>query len=144
MQKRILDIGCGRNKRPGAVGIDRVALPEVDVVHDLNDFPYPFPDGSFDHVLAPYVVSVVPEPERVMREIARVCRPGGTVVVVNHFNTGGPLLGRLERWLTPATQWIGFRMDLPVEVVTRTAGLRTESIERVNLLRMWRLIVLRR
>ena len=46
-----------------------------------------YPEGTFDHLLAPYVISVVPEPERVMAEIRRVCKPGGTVMVVNHFTS---------------------------------------------------------
>jgi phosphatidylethanolamine/phosphatidyl-N-methylethanolamine N-methyltransferase len=103
-----------------------------------------FPDGMFDHVLAPYVISVVPEPARVMREICRVCRPGGTVVVVNHFLSESPLVALFERLFTPASQWIGFRMDLPIESVTGTAGLTLESVERVNLLGRWRLIRMRR
>lgn len=103
-----------------------------------------FATGSFDHVLAPYVISVVPEPQRVMAEIRRVCRPGGTVIVVNHFRSAARPLRSIERALTPATQWIGFRMDLPMEVVTRTPGLAVLTVERVNLLRLWRLIVMRR
>jgi phosphatidylethanolamine/phosphatidyl-N-methylethanolamine N-methyltransferase len=103
-----------------------------------------FSDASFDHVLAPYVISVVPEPHRVMSEIRRVCRPGGTVIVVNHFRASAPLLRLVEHALTPATQWIGFRMDLPVEVVTGQPGLEVLAVERVNLLRLWRLIVMRR
>lgn len=103
-----------------------------------------FSDASFDHVLAPYVISVVPEPERVMAEIARVVRPGGTVVVVNHFGSRQAPLQQVERFLTPASQWIGFRLDLPVETVTRTAGLEVVEVRRVNLLGMWRLVALRR
>jgi phosphatidylethanolamine/phosphatidyl-N-methylethanolamine N-methyltransferase len=103
-----------------------------------------FPDGAFDHVLAPYVISVVPEPERVMREMRRVCRPGGTVMVVNHFLSESRVLGAVERLFTPLSQWIGFRMDLPAGLVLETAGLDLVSIERVNLLGLWRLIHLRR
>lgn len=103
-----------------------------------------FREESFDHVLAPYVISVVPEPRRVMHEMRRVCRPGGTVMVVNHFQSEGRVVGALERLLTPASQWIGFRMDLPVTTVLDTPGLETLSVERVNLLGMWRLIQMRR
>jgi phosphatidylethanolamine/phosphatidyl-N-methylethanolamine N-methyltransferase len=107
--------------------------------HHLN-----FPDASFDHVVAPYVISVVAEPGKVMREIGRVCRPGGTVLVVNHFLSDNPLLGTAERLLTPASQWIGFRMDLPVRIALEVPGLRLESWERVNLFGLWRLLTLRR
>ena len=46
-----------------------------------------FADGAFDRVYAPYVVSVVPDPLQVAREMRRVCRPGGTIVILNHFRT---------------------------------------------------------
>ncbi len=103
-----------------------------------------FPDGSFDHVLAPYVISVVPEPERVMAEMRRVCRPGGTVLVVNHFLSSNPALGPIERLLTPASQWIGFRLDLPIGTVLNSEGLEVVRVDRVNLLGLWRLVEMRR
>jgi phosphatidylethanolamine/phosphatidyl-N-methylethanolamine N-methyltransferase len=120
-------------------------LGHIDVDLRLMDArTLDFPDSSFDHVLAPYVISVVPEPERVMAEICRVCKPGGTVIVVNHFHSSNRALGLVERSLTPATQWIGFRMDLPVEVVTGSRGLSVDSVERVNMFGLWKLIVMRR
>ncbi len=124
--------------RADALGLDRVDLRLMDA-RELQ-----FGDATFDHVLAPYVISVVPEPRRVMAEIARVCRPGGTVAVVNHFGSSGRCSRTLERLVTPVTQWLGFRMDLPSAVVTDTAGLVVRTIERVNLCGMWRLIVLDR
>jgi phosphatidylethanolamine/phosphatidyl-N-methylethanolamine N-methyltransferase len=103
-----------------------------------------FPDGFFDRVMAPYVISVVPEPERVMEEMRRVCRVGGTVMVVNHFGSRTRLMRLMERALTPLSWWIGFRLDLPLEAVTSTCGLEVVRIERVNLFGMWRLVELRR
>jgi phosphatidylethanolamine/phosphatidyl-N-methylethanolamine N-methyltransferase len=103
-----------------------------------------FADASFDHVLAPYVISVVPEPDRVMAEIARVVRPGGTVMVVNHFGSRQMPLSWIERALTPLSQWIGFRLDLPIETVTAAPGLEVVRVDRVNLLGLWRLVELRR
>jgi phosphatidylethanolamine/phosphatidyl-N-methylethanolamine N-methyltransferase len=103
-----------------------------------------YPDATFHHVLAPYVISVVPEPHKVMAEIARVCKPGGTVLVVNHFQSPNRVSRFLERLLTPASQWVGFRLDLPIETVTGTAGLEPLQVQPVNLLGLWRLIELRR
>jgi phosphatidylethanolamine/phosphatidyl-N-methylethanolamine N-methyltransferase len=103
-----------------------------------------FADGSFEAVLAPYVISVVPDPAKVMAEIARVVRPGGTVIVVNRFRTENRAVQAFERLLTPLTCWVGFRLDLPLETVTGTPGLTVERIESVNLLGMWKLVVLRR
>ena len=50
MKEKILDLGCGANKYPGSIGIDRLKLPGVDIVHDLNVFPYPFKNNSFEKV----------------------------------------------------------------------------------------------
>jgi hypothetical protein len=47
-----LDIGCGKSKTSGCIGIDRVTLPGVDVVHDLDQFPWPFPDDEFSIIYA--------------------------------------------------------------------------------------------
>jgi phosphatidylethanolamine/phosphatidyl-N-methylethanolamine N-methyltransferase len=99
-----------------------------------------FPDASFDKVLAPYVISVVPDPAPVMAEVMRVCRPGGRVLIVNKFQSGFAPLAVIERSLTPLSTWIGFRMDLPVETVTSTPGLRLLRSERVNLLGLWTLL----
>lgn len=123
--------------------VQELAWPNLELrlmdAHRLN-----FPDRSFEHVLAPYVISVVPEPERVMAEIRRVCKLGGTVVVVNHFRSPNPVLGGLEGVLTPLTQWVGFRMDLPMDTVTETEGLEVCRIHRVNMAGQWRLVEMRR
>jgi len=103
-----------------------------------------FADGVFDHVIAPYVISVVPDPDRVMAEIARVCRPGGTVVVVNHFVHEDRLLRYAERWATPLTRTIGFRLDTRARIVTKTPQLELQGIEAVNLFGWWKLVVLRK
>ena len=103
-----------------------------------------FPDATFDAVVAPYVMSVVPDPRRVMSEMGRVCRPGGTVIVVNHFGHRLRAIRAIETLASPLTHWIGFRLDLPIETVTDTRGLRVTGEETVNLLGMWRLIVMRR
>ncbi|MCP3979879.1 MAG: methyltransferase domain-containing protein [bacterium] len=124
-------------QRAADLGRNRVELQQMDA-RDLA-----FDDDTFDCVLAPYVISVVPEPERVMREIRRVCRPGGKVVIVNHFLSEARVLSLLERVSTPLSQWIGFKLDLPLSTVTEAAGFEIVSIDRVNLLGLWRLIEMR-
>ena len=103
-----------------------------------------YADATFDHVLAPYVISVVPQPDKVMAEIRRVCKPGGTIMVVNRFRSSSRFLGGLEALLSTASQWIGFRLDLPLDTVLGTVGLELVELERVNLLGLWRLLELRR
>jgi phosphatidylethanolamine/phosphatidyl-N-methylethanolamine N-methyltransferase len=99
-----------------------------------------FEDGSFDIVYAPYVISVVPDPVKVACEMARVCRPGGRVIILNHFLSPNPLLSRLERWLSPATIHIGFKSDLDLPAFLAQANLQAATIEKVNIPRIWSLV----
>jgi phosphatidylethanolamine/phosphatidyl-N-methylethanolamine N-methyltransferase len=123
--------------------VEALGRTDIDLrVMDARELTYP--EATFDHVLAPYVVSVVPEPRKVMAEMLRVCKPGGTIVVVNHFRHRNPAIRCCEGLLTPISQWIGFRLDLPLEEVTGTPGLETAHVERVNLFKLWHLLELRR
>ena len=103
-----------------------------------------YPDEHFDRLLAPYVISVVADPAKVLHEMVRVCRPGGTIIVVNHFQSDFRPLAWAERLLSPLSTWIGFHLDTPVETVTRTPGLTLVRRERVNLLGLWTLLEFRR
>jgi SAM-dependent methyltransferase len=77
-EKKILEIGCGNKKLfPHSIGLDRVKLPTVDKVHDLDVFPYPFADGSFDEIHAYMVLEHVGDFLRTMEEIHRILKPGG-------------------------------------------------------------------
>lgn len=99
-----------------------------------------FADNSFDIVYAPYVISVVPDPVKVAREMRRVCRPGGRVIILNHFLSPNPLMSRIERLISPATVHIGFKSDLDLPAFLAQAELEPVSIEKVNLPKWWSLI----
>ncbi len=79
--KNILDLGCGTQKVPGAVGIDFIALDGVDIVHDLSEFPWPLPDDKFDLVVFKHAVEHVPDIPRTMAEIMRISKDGARVYV---------------------------------------------------------------
>lgn len=115
-----------------------VSLIRMDATH------LAFPDNTFNHVYAPYVVSVVPHPRRVVAEMARVCKPGGTVIVLNHFGSRHPVGRWVEKRLSPLTHRVGFRLDLPVDDVLGLPELAVEEHRRVNMLKLWRLIVFRK
>ena len=84
----VLDVGCGSAKYPGAVGLDISADTAADVVHDLDVFPYPFDDASFDQVLMQDVIEHVAEPIKVIAELARICRPGARIHLrTPHFSS---------------------------------------------------------
>ena len=84
----VLDIGCGSAKYPGAVGLDRSADTAADVVHDLDVYPYPVADASFDEILMQDVVEHVAEPIRLFEELHRIGRPGAHVQLrTPHFSS---------------------------------------------------------
>jgi SAM-dependent methyltransferase len=84
----ILDVGCGSAKHPGATGLDISADTDADVVHDLDAFPYPIADGSFDQILLQDVIEHVAQPIRVFEELHRIARPGARIQLrTPHFSS---------------------------------------------------------
>lgn len=79
----VLHIGCGDNKIPGAIGVDRRA---TDVVHDLEQIPWPFQDNSFDIVVAHSILEHLTPFIPVMEEIHRVCRDR-VIISVPYFRS---------------------------------------------------------
>ena len=81
-------------------------------LQQMNALDLKFADGEFDYVTAFHVVSVVPDHGQLMKEIFRVCRPGGTVVIINHFRSRRPWLAKLIDLLDPITRKLGWRTTL--------------------------------
>ena len=75
----MLDIGCGKHKTPGAVGLDSNPRVGADVVHDLDDVPYPFADDEFDIVIGNQVIEHVEDVLAVIAELHRIAKPGGLI-----------------------------------------------------------------
>jgi SAM-dependent methyltransferase len=75
----ILDLGCGLQKLPGSIGVDIVALPGVDLVHDLSRIPYPFPESWADEVRLSHVLEHMSDPLPILEETWRIARPGALV-----------------------------------------------------------------
>ncbi len=99
-----------------------------------------FASDTYDIVYAPYLISVVPDPVSVAREMRRVCRPGGRIIILNHFRSPNPVLASIERALSPFTVYIGFKSDLDLPAFLAQADLVPVSIERVNIPRIWSLV----
>jgi phosphatidylethanolamine/phosphatidyl-N-methylethanolamine N-methyltransferase len=99
-----------------------------------------FPDDSFDIVYAPYVISVVPDPVAVTREMHRVCRPGGKIIILNHFRSKSRLGSWLETIIAPFTLYLGFKSDLDLPAFLVQANLKPVSIKKVNIPRIWSLV----
>jgi phosphatidylethanolamine/phosphatidyl-N-methylethanolamine N-methyltransferase len=115
-------------------GVRNVRLMEMDA-GSLS-----FADNSFDIVYAPYVISVVSDPVRVVREMRRVCRPGGKFIVLNHFKSSNRLVAKVERAISPFTVHIGFKSDLDLPGFLAQADLTPVSIQKVSFPRIWSLV----
>lgn len=111
--------------RVAEVSLNNVALRQMDA-RSLD-----FPDENFDTVTAMHVLSVVPEPERVVAEMARVCRKGGQVVIVNHFSATSGAMQHVERAMRRFEDQLGWQSDF---AITRVLGdPRLQEVERLAL-----------
>jgi phosphatidylethanolamine/phosphatidyl-N-methylethanolamine N-methyltransferase len=159
--QRILEVGVGTGLslphfRPDSrvTGIDvsaemlararrraeRRRLAHVEGLHVMDAENLEFPDSSFDAVLALYVASVVPNPARFAAEMRRVCIPGGTIVVVNHFTSDNPLLRSIEKRLGRLARHIGFHADFPFDAFQHDSRLSIREVRPSNLFGYWRLL----
>ena len=92
----------------------RRKLTNVDALIEMDAANMSFDDNHFDSVLATFVMSVVPDPNKVLSEIARVTRPGGRIYLFNHFRANAEqqkMLAMVERRIAPASRKIGFHSD---------------------------------
>jgi phosphatidylethanolamine/phosphatidyl-N-methylethanolamine N-methyltransferase len=92
-----------------------------------------FTGGGFDAVYAAYVINVVPDPIATTRELMRVLRPGGRLVLLNHFANAPGHRGIVDRWLgRAATRLGGTQWDIDLDAFLTGTGLVPRSIEPVN------------
>jgi phosphatidylethanolamine/phosphatidyl-N-methylethanolamine N-methyltransferase len=159
--QRILEVGVGTGLslpyfRPDSrvTGIDvsaemlakarrRVArreLRHVEGLYEMDAEDMSFADNSFDAVIALYVASVVPDPARFAAEMRRVCIPGGTIVIVNHFTSESPAMRFIEKRLAPLAGKIGFHADFPLNTFLAQSRLNVLEARPSNLFGYWRLL----
>ena len=163
--QRVLEVGVGtglsltdyrRDNR--VVGIDispdmlaiahdrvqRAGLNNVEGLLEMDAEQLEFPDASFDVVVAMYVMTVVPNPEKVMAELRRVCKPGGEIYILNHFieeNEG--LLRAAEKLLARFSSKIGWRPDVSIGGLIALAGVELASVQVVPPFGLFRLLKFR-
>lgn len=135
---RILDVGCGLNKRPGAIGVDRNARTAADVLCDLDHFPYPFRDSVFDELYATHVIEHVSDVIRTMEEFHRLVRPGGRIFIVTpHYTDFSSFCDPTHRWHLNSFSFRYFGADHGGFGYYSAARLREKKV-RVRLLALWR------
>lgn len=131
---RVLEVGVGTgislphySKRCTLYGIDisdgilakarlrAQTLDNVEAIAVMDAEDLRFDDGAFDVVIAQYVITAVPNPERALEEFARTVRRGGEIIITTRIGAGKGLRGRVEKLLMPITSRLGFRTEFPFE-----------------------------
>lgn len=166
IEGRVLDVGIGTGlelplfaKTQRLVGIDLAepmlkraqqkasrGLGNVDGLCVMDATRLAFPDGSFDAVIAPYVLTVVPDPEAMLDEIVRVAKPGGTVVLVNHFGAEEGFVARIEAWLGKRASSLGWHPQFPFAVLgdwlAKTPTMRMSARRTVGPMNLFTVVTL--
>ena len=97
--------------------VAREKLGNVEAVLEMDASDMEFQDGSFDVVVAMYVLTVVPDPRTVMSELSRVCKPGGDVLILNHFSSEDRFMRFVEKTAAPFSKALGWRPEFPLDAV---------------------------
>jgi SAM-dependent methyltransferase len=140
----VLDVGCGRTKIAGSLGLDRVAVEGVDLIHDLDVFPYPLPSSSFDEIHARHVIEHVTYVPDFLAELHRVAKPRARLHIhTPHYSYTGSWRDPTHRWHFSAQSFEYFEVGHPADYYAGSAQFRIISIH-VSMLRLWRLLGIER
>jgi phosphatidylethanolamine/phosphatidyl-N-methylethanolamine N-methyltransferase len=120
--------------------VKRRRLANIEGLWEMDAERMDFPDNSFDKVAAMYVVTVVPDPVRLVREMRRVCKPDGELFIVNHFQNPNPVIGACERLLAPLSRYLGFDPAFPLDRFLAGTGLAVAESCPVNFFGFWTLL----
>ena len=116
-----------------------LAMPNVTLkVMDATSLD--FGDNEFDKAVATYTISAVPDPVAVLREMRRVVKPDGAIVILNHFRSERRLTGWAEDMVAPVCTRLGWKSNLALKPLLAAVGLEAEAIAKVNLFNGWRLV----
>ena len=113
-------------------------------VLEMNAQDLQFSDDTFDFVMAFHVVTVVPDPVKMIAEAKRVCKPGGHIVIVNHFTSESPILGRVTEALDPITRWLGWRTDLRLKPFIANTELTVERTYKLTKTSLYTVVMARK
>jgi phosphatidylethanolamine/phosphatidyl-N-methylethanolamine N-methyltransferase len=117
----------------------KLAMPGV-VLKVMDATSMDFADNAFDKAVATYTISAVPDPVRVLREMRRVVKPDGAIVILNHFKSDRWLWGHLEDAVAPICTRLGWKSNLPMKPLLDEVGLTPELTVKVNMFNGWRLV----
>ncbi|HEY6200117.1 MAG TPA: methyltransferase domain-containing protein [Candidatus Binatia bacterium] len=110
-------------------------------VQEMNALDLKFPDNSFDYVMAFHVVTVVPNPVKLIKEAQRVCKTAGKIVVVNHFTSTSPVLGFLTEALDPVTRHLGWSTKLKMKPFIEETNLKIDEVYKLSKLSLHSVLI---
>lgn len=116
------------------LGLDHVTLLEMDAC-DLR-----FDDNEFDHVVATFVLTVVPNPVKALTEMKRVCKKGSPLVLVNHFSSNNKFIARTEELIDPLCRKLGWRTTVGLSDLLDEVGLQANSCFRMKKFDPWSIV----
>ena len=119
--------------------VDNLRMRNVQLLK-MDATKLEFSDNSFDRVYAAYFISTVPDPVKVVQEMKRVCRAGGYLIFLNHFQSENSLVAGVEKLISPLCKKLGFRTDLKLDWLMRETELQVETLERTDFLGHWRAV----
>jgi len=119
--------------------VQTLAMPNV-TLKNMDATALDFADNEFDKALATYTISAVPDPVAVLREMRRVVKPGGVIVILNHFRSERRFASHLEDLVAPVCTRLGWKSNLAMNPLLAEVGLTPEQVTKVNLLNGWRLV----
>lgn len=102
-----------------------------------------FPDNTFDGVLGNLFISATSYPEAALLEMKRVCKPGGMIVLMNHFKSENALIGAAESAFNPIALSLGFKSNLEMEPLLKKVKLKVKNRKKVNLFNLWTAVSMR-
>lgn len=130
---RITGIDLSSDMLQAARGrVEKLGLRNVDGLYEMDAGNMALKDAAFDHVAAMHIMSVVPDPEAVLDEMARVCRPGGSVLIANHFAGRAEGWSGVERLAAPMANLLGWHSDFPIARVMGHPKLKLEDQRQVR------------
>jgi phosphatidylethanolamine/phosphatidyl-N-methylethanolamine N-methyltransferase len=131
LSQEMLDKAVGR--------VQGLAMPNVTLkVMDATSLD--FGDNEFDKAVATYTISAVPDPVAVLREMRRAVKPGGSIVILNHFRSERRVMGWIEDLVAPVCTRLGWKSNLALKPLLARVGLEPELVAKVNMFNGWRLV----
>ena len=122
-------------EKRAAMQLDNVQLLEMDGEN------LAFADDSFDHAVAAFVVTVVPNPEKMVAEMKRVTKKDGNIVILNHFCSNNGLLLKLEKLFSPLCERWGWRSDVSISLLSNHCSLHIREVFKKTKLDPWSIVI---